>query len=293
MLQLRVLGLLLALANNLVLCACQQSTSFPKQLAVIRRRSGLTHKEYLEYHTLVHGQKSWNAPRDNAWPIAYTQNRVFDGGFGANNTVANQIYVGRDDVNELYSSSADSFTSPPPTNYTETVIGPDGVNFNDMPTAMSMLATETFLTGLAAGAKPADNKPPLVAWFWAIATKEATSNETFANTLADTLVKAIPAGTVYNAGVHVPVPGGDLRPYFGGQTMPTINAVIKLWLGESDSSISAVRTAQTQLDNAKLQLDENRSFMLFSREVVIWDMRKNIEFDQARLTATVKAETVL
>ncbi|KAF5520456.1 hypothetical protein CGCA056_v008774 [Colletotrichum aenigma] len=293
MLQLRVLGLLLALASNLVLCACQQSTSFPKQLAVIRRRSGLTHKEYLEYHTLVHGQKSWNAPHDNAWPIAYTQNHVFDGVFGANNTVANQIYVGRDDVNELYSSAADSFTSPPPTNYTETVIGPDGVNFNDMPTAMSMLATETFLTGIAAGAKPADNKPPLVAWFWAIATKEATSNETFANTLADTLVKAIPAGTVYNASVHVPVPGGDLRPYFGGQTMPTINAVIKLWLGESDSSISAVRTAQTQLDNAKLQLDENQSFMLFSREVVIWDMRKSIEFDQARLTATVKAETVL
>ncbi|KAH9231885.1 hypothetical protein K456DRAFT_401893 [Colletotrichum gloeosporioides 23] len=271
MLQLRILGLLLALASNLVLCACQQSTSFPKQLAVIRRRSGLTHKEYLEYHTLVHGQKSWNAPHDNAWPIAYTQNHVFDGVFGANNTVANQIYVGRDDVNELYSSSADSFTSPPPTNYTET----------------------TFLTGIPAGVKPADNKPPLVAWFWAIATKEATSNETFANTLADTLVKAIPAGTVYDASVHVPVPGGDLRPYFGGQTMPTINAVIKLWLGESDSSISAVRTAQTQLDNAKLQLDENQSFMLFSREVVIWDMRKNIEFDQARLTATVKAETVL
>ncbi|KAJ0334886.1 hypothetical protein COL922a_010097 [Colletotrichum nupharicola] len=275
--QLRVLGLLLALASNLVLCACQQSTSFPKQLAVIRRRSGLTHKEYLEYHTLVHGQKSWNAPHDNAWPIAYTQNHVVDGVFGANNTVANQIYVGRDDVNELYSSAADSFTSPPPTNYTETVIGPDGVDFNDMPTAMSMLATETFLTGLPAGAKPADNKPPLVAWFWAIATTEATSNETFANTLADTLVKATPAGTVYNASVHVPVPGGDLRPYFGGQTMPTINAVIKLWLGESDSSISAVRTAQTQLDNAKLQLDENQSFTLFSREVVIWDMRKNIE----------------
>ncbi|KAK2731426.1 hypothetical protein CKAH01_19065, partial [Colletotrichum kahawae] len=178
---------------------------------------------------------------------------------------------------QLYLPSADSFTSPPPTNYTETVIGPDGVNFNDMPTAMSMLATETFLTGLPAGAKPADNKPPLVAWFWAIATKEATSNETFANTLADTLVKAIPAGTVYNASVHVPVPGGNLRPYFGGQTMPTINAVIKLWLGESDFSIPAVRTAQTQLDNAKLQLDENQSFMLFSREVVIWDMRKNIE----------------
>ncbi|GKT80434.1 dimeric alpha-beta barrel containing protein [Colletotrichum tofieldiae] len=291
MLYLPFLGLLLGLVTNQILTT--EAQSLPKQLAVVRRRSGLTHKEFLYYHTLVHGQKSWNAPRDDAFPLAYIQDHVFDGVFGANNSVANQIYVGRDDVVELYSSSPTSFTSPPLTNYTQTVIGPDGANFNDFQTAMSIMATETFLTDIPQEPSSARPKPtaPLVAFFWAMATKDATSNETFARDLADALIKPLPVGTVSNASIHVPIPGADIRPYFGGQNMPIINAVIKLWLNEGDSSISEVRSSQTQLDNQKLHLDENLSFMLFSKEVTIWDTRSNIEFDIPRLTAILKAET--
>ncbi|TDZ49871.1 ABC transporter gloK [Colletotrichum trifolii] len=279
MLQIPIIGLLLGLVANYMLKA--QAASLPKQLAVVRRRSGLTHKEYLYYHTLVHGQKAWNAPRDDAFPLAYIQDHVFDGVFGANNSVPNQVYVGRDDVVELYSSAPGTFTAPPPTNYTQTVIGPDGASFNDFPTAMSIMAYETFLSDLPAGPaqgpKRDDKTGPLVAFLWAVATKDATSNETFANDLASALVKPLPAGVVYNASVHVPVAGADTRPYFGGFGMPTINAVIKLWLNEGGDSISALRSAQTGLDNAKLHLDENQSFMLFSREVVIWDMRSGID----------------
>ncbi|TEA20925.1 ABC transporter atnG [Colletotrichum sidae] len=293
MLQIPIIGLLLGLVANYMLKA--QAASLPKQLAVVRRRSGLTHKEYLYYHTLVHGQKAWNAPRDDAFPLAYIQDHVFDGVFGANNSVPNQVFVGRDDVVELYSSAAGTFTSPPPTNYTQTVIGPDGGSFNDFPTAMSIMAYETFLSDLPAGPaqgpKRDDKTGPLVAFLWAVATKDATSNETFANDLASALVKPLPPGVVYNASVHVPVPGADTRPYFGGFGMPTINAVIKLWLNEGGDSISALRSAQTGLDNAKLHLDENQSFMLFSREVVIWDMRSGIDFEPDRLTATLKAGT--
>ncbi|GKT46168.1 uncharacterized protein ColSpa_06349 [Colletotrichum spaethianum] len=124
-----------------------------------------------------------------------------------------------------------------------------------------------------------------------MATKDATSNETFARDLADALIKPLPAGTISNASIHVPIPGADVRPYFGGQDMPIINTVIKLWLNEGDSSISDLRSSQTKLDSQKLNLDENLSFMLFSREVTIWDMRSNIDFDIPRLTATLKAET--
>ncbi|KAF9871777.1 hypothetical protein CkaCkLH20_10711 [Colletotrichum karsti] len=283
----------LGLVASVVLGELQApSPSLPKQLAVVRRRSGLTQKEYLYYHTLVHGQKAWNAPRDDAFPLAYVQDHIFDGVFGANNSVPNQIYVGRDDVTELYSSSPATFMGPPPSNYTQTVIGPDGANFNDLPTAMSMMAIETFITDIPGGSQrpmPAD-KGTIVAFFWAIGTKDVSSNETFAKNLADALVKPLPAGAIYNASIHVPVPGADTRPYFGGQDMPPINAVIKLWLNNADSSVSAVREVQTKLDNAKLQLNENLSFMLFSKEVVIWDSTKGIQFDPARLEAVLKAE---
>ncbi|WDK18390.1 hypothetical protein CGRA01v4_09675 [Colletotrichum graminicola] len=274
MVQFSFLSLLLGLA---VLPA--ETQSLPKQLAAVRRRSGLTHAEYLQYLTLVHGQKSWNAPRDSAFPLAYTQNYVFDSVFGANNSVGNQAYVGRDSIIELYSSIPTSFIGPPPSNYTETVIGPDGENFSDMPVAMSTLATETFLNDITHGpasAQPKDNTAPLVAFFWAIGTKDVTSNETFARYLADALIKPLPAGILYNASYHVPVPGADLRPYYGGQDMPIVNAVIKMWLNESVSSMSEVRSAQTQLNNSQLHLDENLSFMMFSKEVTVWDTTANI-----------------
>ncbi|KAK1965004.1 hypothetical protein LY78DRAFT_693720 [Colletotrichum sublineola] len=291
MVQISSIGLLLGLVASQVIPA--QAQSFPKQLAVVRRRSGLTHKEFLYYQALVHGQKSWNAPRDDSFPEAYIQNHVFDGVFGANNSVANQVYVGRDDIAELYSSSPTSFTGPA-SNYTQTVIGPDGANFNDLPVAMSMLAIETFLTNITAGppkppAKPG-NEPP-VAFFWAMATKNATSNETFARNLADALIKPLPDGTIYNASIHVPIPGADLRPYYGGESMPIVNTVIKLWLNDSGSSITQLRASQTKLDNAALNLDENLSYMLFSKEVTIWDTRAGIDFDIPRLEAVLQAET--
>ncbi|KXH26304.1 hypothetical protein CSIM01_03682 [Colletotrichum simmondsii] len=291
MVQVSSIGLLLGLVASQIISA--QAQSLPKQLAVVRRRSGLTHKEYLYYHTLVHGQKSWNAPRDDSFPAAYIQSHVFDGVFGANNSVANQVYVGRDDIAELYSSSPTSFLGPPSTNYTETVIGPDGANFNDFPVAMSMIATETFLTNITACASKPPAKPgnePPVAFFWAMATQNATSNETFARNLADALIKPLPAGTIYNASIHVPIPGADVRPYFGGADMPIINTVIKLWLNDSGSAITQLRASQTKLDSAALNLDENLSYMLFSKEVTIWDTKAGIEFDIPRLEAVLKAE---
>ncbi|OHF03989.1 hypothetical protein CORC01_00851 [Colletotrichum orchidophilum] len=291
MVQLSSVALLLSfIASHLVSI---QAQSLPKQLAVVRRRSGLTHKEYLYYHTLVHGQKSWNAPRDDAFPAAYVQSHVFDGVFGSNNTVGNQVYVGRDDIAELYSSSPTSFTGPPPTNYTPTVIGPDGANFNDFPVAMSMIATESFLANLPMGPpKPPaklGNEPP-VAFFWAMARKDATSNETFARNLAEALIKPMPAGMVINASIHVPIPGADVRPYFGGESMPILNTVIKLWLSDGDQAITQLRASQTKLDNAALHLDENLSYMLLTKQVTIWDTRAGINFDIPRLEAVLKAE---
>lgn len=59
--------------------------------------------------------------------------------------------------------------------------------------------------------------------------------------------------------------------------MPIMSSALKIWLQETDTSIDEIRAAQTSLDNEVLHLDENLSFMLFAREVTLWDLAKNIE----------------
>ncbi|KAH7109201.1 hypothetical protein EDB81DRAFT_929949 [Dactylonectria macrodidyma] len=236
--------------------------SYPKQLAAVRRRSGLTHKEFLYYHTLVHGLKSWNAPRDDAFAAAYSLNYAFDSAFGVNNSGPNAAYVGRDDVAELWSSSPTTFTAQ--SNYTNAVIGPDGANFNDLAVAFSIFGIETFVRGSAS--------TPIV--------KESAP------------VKGpLPSNVVYRASIHVPVPGVDIRPYFGGEGLPTISSVIKLWLHDGDAAVTKVRAAQKALNYGGLHLDENVPFMLFTRAVTIWDLDRNVPFNDHRLKASLKANT--
>ncbi|KAM5347523.1 hypothetical protein ACJ41O_010528 [Fusarium nematophilum] len=254
----------------------------PKQIVVVRRRSGLTHKEYVNYHAIVHGLKSWNGPRDNAFPAAYIQDHTFDSAFGINNSVPNQVYVGRDDVTELYGSSSTSFTLPPPTNYTAEVTGPDGYNFNDLETTFSMLAYEKPVLGSTERSETttqSNGSGPITAFLWAAAKPEISSNDTFGMELANQIAQLIPKDTLYRATVHVPVPGYDTRAYFGGYTMPTINAVVKLWLHPKSDAVELVRGAQLQLDSDALSLDQDKSFIVFCKEVVLWDLAKNVQFD--------------
>lgn len=268
------------LASALVPSPQQRDTELiPKQLVAVRRRSGLTHKEYINYHAIVHGLKSWNGPRDDSFPAAYVQDHTFDSAFGVNDSVPDQVYVGRDDVTELYGKSFTSFTSPPATNYTAEVTGPDGYNFNDLSTTFSMLAYEKPVLGCIERSETAtgENGPgPVVAFFWAAAKPSISSNDTFGEELANQIVEFIPKDTLYRATVHVPVPGYDLRPYFGGYTMPTINAVVKLWLRRKSDAVELVRAAQLQLDSDALGLDQDTSFVVFCNEVVLWDTAKEI-----------------
>ncbi|KAH7114909.1 hypothetical protein EDB81DRAFT_920272, partial [Dactylonectria macrodidyma] len=266
--------------------------SYPKQLAAVRRRSGLTHKEFLYYHTLVHGLKSWNAPRDDAFAAAYSLNYAFDSAFGVNNSVPNAAYVGRDDVAELWSSSPTTFTAQ--SNYTNAVTGPDGADFNDLAVAFSIFGIETFVRGSASTPIVKESAPvkgPVVAFFWTSATSDSVSNDTFARGVTDALLNQLPSNVVYRASIHVPVPGVDIRPYFGGEGLPTISSVIKLWLHDGDAAVTKVRAAQKALNDGGLHLDENVPFMLFTRAVTIWDLDRNVPSNYHRLKASLKANT--
>ncbi|GAB7347701.1 hypothetical protein MBLNU459_g5262t2 [Dothideomycetes sp. NU459] len=262
---------LLAALLSISVAAASSSLPWPKEIVVVRRRSGLSHKEYLYYHAL-----DW----------------IFDSAFGANDSVPDQSYVGRDDVTELYGSSATSFTSPPPTDYIQTVIGPDGYNFNDLPTAFSMIAYETFPVTVPKCSGPIDTFSPVNAFFWASSTNPSIDNTTFATNLANALVNLLPANTIYNASIHVEVPGTDSRPYFGGYGQPTMNAVVKLWLANTNAAVTAVRAAQRQLNAANLSLNQDVSFIVFSRAHTIYDTTKNIPFDINRLTRDLELTTL-
>lgn len=254
--------------------------AYPKQLAAIRRRSGLTHKEYLYYNTMVHGLKAHNAPNDTAKPLAYYQNHVFDGVFGVNDSVPVGSWAGRDNVVELYSRESDSFTGPPLTNYTQTVIGPDGVNFNDLPTAFSMVAFEKFTTiplTCAQTLSSQSRSQPLTAFFWAgaLGSGPAFNNITFAQSLVNYFTGSL-LGSIYNISSHTVVAGTDSSLYYGGANMPVVNAVIKFWLCDADKAVDAVRQMQKNISSS-LGINEDTSFMVFSKSVALWDETKNIK----------------
>ncbi|KAF2998315.1 hypothetical protein E8E13_007730 [Curvularia kusanoi] len=270
--------------------------SFPKQLAIVRRRQGLTAAEYLYHHTIVHGQKSWNAPDSVDQPLAYVQDHIFDSAYGINTTTNSPqpSYFSHNDMTELYSRSKDAFATPPPNNYTATVIGPDGNAFSDFSAAISMYATEVFVP-VNSTCRPSDSS--FNAFYWAFASaSDANSssfdNSTFAASIMQSLVASIPSGTIYNASIHTSVPGLDSRGYYGGYNNPSINAILKFWLCDGNRSIARFRSAMLSLTerNDNLGIDLAQSFVVFSRAVLMYDRSTQTPFDMDRSIEALTAD---
>lgn len=102
---------------------------------------------------------------------------VFDAAFGANDSVPNQIYIGRDGVAELYSNLTGPSTAPA-NNYSSTVIGSDGADFNDFSVSFSAVAHEVPVTGFSHIHRPKhepDGPGEINDFLCAVATKESTS----------------------------------------------------------------------------------------------------------------------
>ncbi|KAF1355932.1 hypothetical protein EJ07DRAFT_157924 [Lizonia empirigonia] len=203
--------------------------SFPKQLAAVRRRQGLTTSEYLYHHTIVHGHKTWNAPDSVDQPLTYVQDHVFDSAYGINTTANDPepSYFGHNDMTELYSRSEDAFATPPPNNYTATVIGPDGNSSSDFSAAISMYAHETFVavaSTCSAAAKSAKSTTyNAFLWLFAadpLANTRSFDNTTFAAPIMSSLLASLAPGSIYNASMHIPVPDLDSRGTTAGTITP-------------------------------------------------------------------------
>ncbi|KAJ8117821.1 hypothetical protein OPT61_g1071 [Boeremia exigua] len=272
--------------------------AFPKQLAAVRRRQGLTTSEFLYHHTFVHGQKSWNAPDTFDQPLAYVQGHIFDSAYGINTTKnhAHVPYFGHSDMTELYSRSKESFATPPANNYTATVIGPDANAFSDFSASVSMYGFETFEEVnndcLLTGSSETYNA---FYWLYANASNAGTSsfdNVTFARNVMEIVLQLLPRGSIYNASTHTPVPGLDSRAYYGGYNNPALNAVVKLWLCDDNHAITAFRDVQLALIamNKSLGVDFDKSFVMFTRAVLIYDRTRNTPFDANIATQVLLAD---
>lgn len=273
--------------------------SFPKQLAAVRRRQGLTTSEYLYHHTIVHGRKTWNAPDSVDQPLAYVQDHVFDSAYGINTTANDPepSYFGHNDMTELYSRSEDAFATPPPNNYTATVIGPDGNSFSDFSAAISMYAHETFVavdSSCSAAAAKSDKSTTYNAFLWLFAADPQANtrsfdNTTFAAPIMSSLLASLAPGSIYNASMHIPVPDLDSRGYYGGYNNPTLNAVLKFWLCDGADAVTAFRRAQLQVGPG-MGVRTGESFVLFTRAVLMYDRSRGIGFDDARAERAVKED---
>jgi hypothetical protein len=273
---------------------------FPKQLAAVRRRQGITTSEFLYHHTLVHGRKSWNAPDSVDQPLAYVQDHVFDSAYGINTTANNPqaSFFGHSDMTELYSRSQEAFSTPPPNNYTAVVIGPDGNSFSDFSASISMYGYEVFHE-TSNNCLLSDSSETYNAFYWVFAdasdaNKSSFDNTTFATPIMNNLLASFPPGTVYNASVHTPVPGLDSRGYYGGYNNPTLNAVFKFWLCDDNNAVNSFRNAQRALiaQNGKLGINLDESFVIFTRAVLIYDRARNIPFDTERAIQAIFADRV-
>ncbi|KAF2023928.1 hypothetical protein EK21DRAFT_94513 [Setomelanomma holmii] len=270
--------------------------AFPKQINAVRRRQGLTTSEFLYHHTIVHGRKSWNAPDSVDQPLAYVQDHAFDSAYGINTTANNPepSYFGHSDIAELYSRSQEAFFTPPPNNYTQTVIGPDGNAFSDFSAAVNMFAYESFQD-----VKTTCNRPPetynAFYFVYANATNANTplfDNATFASSIITSMINDVPRSVIYNASMHTSVPGLDSRNYYGGFGNPTLSAVLKFWLCDDNKAVTAFRKVQNGLNSKsdRLKINLDQSFVMFTRPVLLYDRSTNTPFDTERATKALLAD---
>lgn len=113
-----------------------------KMIAAVCRRPGMTHAECVAYHQQIHGAIAREQP---VTLRQYVQNHVFDSAFGSKDTEAYLQTVARDTVTELFWDDLPSMGATFAHPYTQQRVGPDGPNFSDTSTAVSLVAQEVEL----------------------------------------------------------------------------------------------------------------------------------------------------
>lgn len=204
-------------------------------------------------------------------------------------TLYEQSYFGHNDLTELYSRSENSFLTPPPNNYTATVIGPDGSSFANTSAAISMCAYGKFQPVSDAcrisKSKETFNALPWISVNSTISNTSAFDNATFAAPIVEHFLTRLPPGVIRNANIHTPFP----RPYHGGANNPTLKTVLKFWLCDDNQAVSAFRRAQLSLEKST-GINFSESFVLFTTKVPMYDRSTATPWASERMTEAIVAD---
>jgi len=233
-----------------------------KVVAAARRRPGMTHEEYIRYVQHVHGALARARPLGLA---RYVQNHVFDSAFGSDASNTHTGVFHRDSVTELYFPTPADLQRTFADEYTRTVIGPDGQNFAELATTLTLVTEETSVVNQTGGdikimhflfaSEVSSGHEPAARWLEAH-QKALVAVPDFAGTL-----KGLTRSDVRDAGPEA----GRLVAHFGAAQGHCV-LMISYWV--SQGGRASFRDYERSLMSCS-GLDPRSSFFLFASEVVI------------------------
>ncbi|KAJ4356860.1 uncharacterized protein N0V89_004897 [Didymosphaeria variabile] len=264
-------------------------TSHLKQIACLRRKANLTRKEFFDHHFQIHGAISDKPNSPNEKPHKYIQVHFFDTAFGERPGgvlgTSNHPWTGRDDMTELYFRNWDHIKACFGSDHVHHVVGPDGLNFNDLETAIPLMAEEKplkFNGSLSGASVKAEGSRTVAVLYLAVPVSAQDREERLERIFSPALTKALlthASNEVYGllANISIPSEQFDIRAYFGGKNMPEYPVTYKIFIKDA-GSVSAVRKAQKAfIESVGEKVDDSNTFIAFGVEGMVLDVGNGVK----------------
>lgn len=186
-------------------------------------------------------------------------------------------------MTELYFRDWDNLKTCFESEHLKKTVGPDGVNFNDLETAIPLMVVEKPLQ-LESKVSPsflAEEGYRTVAVLF-LASTSPDSGEQLEAVFSPELIKALQthaADEAYGLQANFGVESTqfDLRGYFGGKDMPEYPVTYKIFMKDT-GSVPAVRKAQKAfMEVVGDRVDESNTFIVFGKEGLLMDVENNIK----------------
>lgn len=232
-----------------------------KTIAAIGRRAGLSNAQFRRYYQDTHGEL---ARREPLGVVRYVQNHVRDGVYGQRSDARVWTGTPRDGVTELSFPTPDAMRDTFSNSYVRDVLGPDGANFSDMPSAVSLVVrVEGDESASIAGAAK-------VMWF--LKAGQGVDPAAFDDAWRDAAAVAANAdvaGTVRNHRIRFPA-GRDPADYFGGPDSLRYDGLHSVWWNAADTIEAMTGYAEDFAARMGRVLDGSRSFWVVVDEIEIF-----------------------
>jgi hypothetical protein len=273
------------------------SSDLIKQFVLGRRKPNLTRQEFHDYHYKVHGELSVATSKDEI-PLKYYQTHFFDAAYHAVKSEKpgppnwNHPWAFYNDSTELYFSSPAHLGAVFGSDHVRSRVGPDAFNFADFGAANALFCREYDVPGLLdcnSFDKNADPQEGLVAQLWVQGNAYEEDGDNIMAMLAKNLMDAVhkyAAQEIHRVVVSARAPDSmGLLKYFNlSDEIPKYAGVFTLYLRDL-KTIALVRKIQTEFEEKSEQvglLQLENVFIAFGKRVRVFDMGRNLPFDESR-----------